>query len=233
MAGTSDDFSTEEFRLLQDEYRLAVRLVGEKLAVKLVQRFLEEGELDRDGRVRYKIWMIEALPGGLTPSPYDGAFWRSDPERGIHCEIDHQNSSACWTGPASAEWKAFDGRQNAKHDVSMIRLCHELYMEFLHSAGALPERAQSGEPSTSEGRPAAQSAPESSSGLTPASEPQSAKRVRLKDWLPGAVERWPRDKTDTDDYPEFLRKHAPGNWTRHYIQTELSALAKEKRTKKS
>jgi hypothetical protein len=66
-----------------------------------------------------------------------------------------------------------------------------------------------------------------------ASEPQSAKRVRLKDWLPGAVERWPRDKANTDDYPEFLRQRAPKAWTKHYIQTELSALTKEKPTKKS
>src|SRR5262249_8053860 len=100
MAGTSDDNSTldEPFRLLADEHRFAAGLVKDnELAATLVRRFLEEGERDHDGRKRYKIWEIAAFPGGSAPSPYDGAFWRSDPARGIHCEINHQGSSARWT----------------------------------------------------------------------------------------------------------------------------------------
>jgi len=100
-----------------------------------VRRFLEEGERTADGRKRYKIWEIEAFPGGLAPSPYDGAFWRSDPARGIHCEINRQSSSARWTGAASAEWTAFDGRRTASYDLRMIRLNHDLFVEFLQSAG--------------------------------------------------------------------------------------------------
>ena len=100
-----------------------------------MRRFLEEGERTADGRKRYKIWEIEAFPGGLAPSPYDGAFWRSDCRQGTHCEIDYQGSSARWTGPASAEWTAFDGRRTASYDLRMIRLNHDLFVEFLQSAG--------------------------------------------------------------------------------------------------
>ena len=60
MAGTDDDNST--FRKLCDEYALFLRLTrsSKYYANKLVQRFLEEGERDRDGRIRYKICLIES-----------------------------------------------------------------------------------------------------------------------------------------------------------------------------
>jgi hypothetical protein len=135
MAGTNDDPNI--WRLLADEYAFIAGLAkSEKLADELVRSFLEEGEIDRDGRVRYRIWQVRALPGG-APSPYDGAFWQSDPERGIHCEIDHRNSSAHWTGPASAEWKA-SGRKTAEYQVVMIRLNHSVVLDFLMGVGLLP-----------------------------------------------------------------------------------------------
>jgi hypothetical protein len=171
MAGTDDDFNTddESFRLLRDEYQFAAELVGEKLAAKLARRFLEEGERDRNGRVRYKIWEFKALPGG-APSPYDGSFWRPDHARGIHCEIDYQSSSACWTGPASAEWKAFNGRQTAKYDVNMIRLCHDLFVEFLQSAG-VPLQSEMTQPSESQTATAGEQSAQSGAPLGEAKSP--------------------------------------------------------------
>ena len=77
MAGTSDDGITPSvFRLLCDEYALFLRRTGSSkpFADRLVEKYLEEGERDRDGRIRYKILEVHALPGGLTPSPYDGDF---------------------------------------------------------------------------------------------------------------------------------------------------------------
>jgi len=227
MAGRNDDSST--FRLLCDEYALFLRLTGssDKLADKLVRRFLEEGERDHAGRIRYKIWEIEALPGGLTPGPYDGAFWRSDPGRGINCTIEPWNSSARWTGPVSARWKEFDGREVADYQVSGIRLNHDIVLEFLESAGLPSGQTEPGEPSTAEG--ALESTPETA----PVSGVQSTDKISLKEWLPDAVKRWPRDEVSTDDYPEFLRGKAPKKWSKHYIQTGLSELAREKRSKKS
>jgi hypothetical protein len=174
MAGTSDDSSTpdEPFCLLADEYEFTVERVRDgKLAETLARRFLEEGERADDGRKRYKIWEIEAFPGGLAPSPYDGAFWRSDPARGIHCEINYQGSSARWTGPASAEWTAFDGRRTASYDLRMIRLNHDLFVEFLQSAG-VPDLPPLQPLSAME--PAEVSAAESTTVSTPAPAAESA-----------------------------------------------------------
>jgi len=139
MAGSNGNNNTDDFRLLWDEYCFVAGLTkSEKLAGELLQFFLEEGGVDRDGRDRYRIWQIEALPGG-APSPYDGSFWRSDHELGIHCEIIYRDSSARWTGPVSAEWvsgeaKVF-GRKTAEYRIKMIRLRHDAVMDFLRGAG--------------------------------------------------------------------------------------------------
>jgi len=149
MAGTPDDGSTRSvFRLLCDEYTLFLRRTGssKSFADRLVEKYLGEGERDRDGRIRYKILEIHALPGGLTPSPYDGDFWHSYPERNIRCEISSWDSSAHWTGPASAVWREFDGRETADYKIIGIKLNHDIVLEFLDSAG-LHERTQSDKPS--------------------------------------------------------------------------------------
>jgi hypothetical protein len=178
MAGTSN---TSTFLLLADEYRLFLQRAGgsEKYANKLVQRFLEEGECDRDGRIRYKIWLVEAVPGGGAPSPYDGRFWCSDPERGISCVIEAWHSSACWTGPTSAAWKAVHGREVSSYQVTGIRLNHEVVLEFLESAGLSAKPAQpgeSGEPGelSTAGLPREQPAPEP--GPSIAKKPPTIKR---------------------------------------------------------
>jgi hypothetical protein len=165
MAGTSD---TSIFVLLADAYRLFLERAGrsEKLANKLVQRFLEEGERDRDGRIRYKIWLVEAVPGGTAPSPYSGDFWRSYPERGISCVIEPWHSSACWTGPASPAWRAVHGREVSSYQVAGIRLNHEAVLEFLESAGLPAKSAQPGEPGEPSAVPQEQPAPPPPEKLT-------------------------------------------------------------------
>jgi hypothetical protein len=149
MAGTPDDHSTDEwaeFRLLRTEYIFILDELthSKELAEKVVRRFLEEGEYDWiTGRRRYRLWMIEALPGG-APSPYEGEFWRSDAARGIECKIDCLNSSARWTGPASVEWRA-RGRRIAEYRITMIWVSHGAMVDFLRGVGLLPGQAQSDE----------------------------------------------------------------------------------------
>jgi hypothetical protein len=175
MAGTANDDSTDpwrQFRLLSVAHRFFLELTdGSKLlADRLTQRFLEGGEVDRDGRTRYKLYEIEAIPGGVAPSPYDGEFWRSHPECGIHCKIDAKNSSARWTGPTSKEWQA-RGRQCSEYDVYMIRVCWGAVLEFLQSAG-LP--AQDGPPTSSSEQPEPERSPDQESeplSSTPQPEP--------------------------------------------------------------
>jgi hypothetical protein len=104
MAGTEDDSSAEEWILLAGEFRFALGLAhnSESLAGQLLRTFLGEGEMGRHGCRRYKLWQQDVRPGG-GPSPYDGAFWWSDLDRLIKCEIKFWDSSAVWTGPASEE----------------------------------------------------------------------------------------------------------------------------------
>jgi hypothetical protein len=139
---TQADGDDTTFRLLADEWAFTLKLTraSEPYAMKVVEQFLQKGERDHDGRIRYKIWTYEALPGGLEPSPYDGAFWWSDPERGIRCDIKSWDSSACRTGPASAWWKEFDGRQTSDYRTVGIRFNHDIYVEFLWSIGLLPTK---------------------------------------------------------------------------------------------
>jgi hypothetical protein len=225
MAGRNDDSST--FRLLCDEYALFLRLTGssDKLADKLVRRFLEEGERDHAGRIRYKIWEIEALPGGLTPGPYDGAFWRSDPGRGINCTIEPWNSSARWTGPVSARWKEFDGREVADYQVSGIRLNHDIVLEFLENAGLPSGQTEPREPSTAQ-----QELEETPEPEPPENSPPKSRKTTLKDWLPDAVKRLPRPRGEKD-YAGYLSRHAPQPWSKHSIQNTLSQLSVGKKSK--
>lgn len=230
--GTDDDNST--FRLLCDEYALFLRLTrsSKKFANKLVQRFLEEGERDRDGRIRYKLWLREVCPGGVAPpSPYDGDFWRSDPGRGINCTIEPRNSFARWTAPASAEWREFDGREVADHQVFGIRLNHDVVLDFLESIGLLSKQAQSGEPSTAEGAPEeslSKSAPVPKSA--PRSEPQPAENTILKNWVPRALADHPPPRGEKD-IAGYLMQFAPKPWKKHSIQNVLSGLPPKEKPK--
>jgi hypothetical protein len=213
VAGTDDNDSTFDdkwatFRLLCDEYAFFVELTkSEKLAAKLVRRFLEDGERDRDGRLRYRIYEIEALPGGITPSPYDGSFWCSDPDRGIHCEIDCTNSSARWTGPASAEWQTFNGRRTAEYNVTMIRLSHGAVLDFLQGVGLLPQPPA--QPSELLAQSAPQSPAEQPSSPTPLEEARPQELVRLPE---EPQQEQPSLKTEPE--PMSMQQQAPKQWQR-------------------
>jgi len=196
MAGTPDDDITPSvFRLLCDEYALFLRRTGSSkpFADRLVEKYLEEGERDRDGRIRYKILEVHALPGGLTPSPYDGDFWRSYPERGIRCDIKPWDSEAHWTGTTSAAWKEFDGREVADYRVIGIRLNHDIVLEFLESAG-LHERTQSDESETGSTQPLSPESSEATPSVpstTPAASQKSpAAPIKVR---PGAERKYDHD----------------------------------------
>jgi hypothetical protein len=165
MVGTANDNSTDDpwrqFRLLSEAYSFFLELTNESklLADRLTQRLLEGGEVDCDGRTRYKLYEIEAIPGGVAPSPYDGEFWRSYPECGIHCKIDAKNSSARWTGPTSKEWQA-RGRQRSEYNVRLIRVCWGAVLEFSQSAGLLPVQDEPPTSSSEQPEPERPSDPE-------------------------------------------------------------------------
>jgi hypothetical protein len=197
MAGTADDNSTDEFRLLSEELSFVTSVTdkSEKLAKELLQSFLEEGERDRDGRIRYRIWQIEALPAG-APSPYEGCFWRSDAERGIRCKIDYKNSSAHWTGPASAE----SGRQTAEYRVKMIRLRHSAVVDFLRGVGLLP---------LAESEAAAEVTPVPTVEAAPPSAAEPAPPPELH-----GVERWVYDEMKRDPPKKGERGYARRLWER-------------------
>lgn len=56
---------------------------------------------------------------------------------------------------------------------------------------------------------------------------QPGKKETLKQWLPGATKRWPRDKAGVFDYPELLRRMSGYRWSRHSIENALSVLNKK------
>ena len=157
MAGTDDDDSTSEWRLLRDEHAFIVALPLVKsleLADTLIRQFLQGGAVDRDGRERYRFRRVEAWPGGQV-NPYDGSFWRSDPEFGIRCEISCPTSSALWTGPTSIKRRAITGRQTAEYQIALIWLCHDAVLEFLQDLELLP----AAEPTEPVSEPAIEPAP--------------------------------------------------------------------------
>jgi hypothetical protein len=182
MAGTDDDNIT--FFLLADEYPLFLKAArgSDRFALKLVERYLSGGERDRQGRRRYRLWSVDAYSGGLEPISFDGDFWRSYPERGVCCTIRPWDSAADWTGPTSAWWKEFDGRQTAHHQVFGIQLNHALVLEFLESAVGLPleQSQESASPSSPPPPP-----PESVS-CQPSTETSSASKI----WPPERLEEW-------------------------------------------
>src|SRR5262249_8635976 len=115
------------------------------------------GEFGFDGRRRYRLYEIKAFPGGTAPSPYDGEFWCSYPEHGIHCEIDHKHSSARWTGPVTAACQAFDGRQQAEDNITLIWVWWGAVLDFLQGVGFLSEQSQSDSTGAEQSSPSEQS----------------------------------------------------------------------------
>jgi hypothetical protein len=161
MVEPGDDHSTDvwqQFRLLRDAHAYFLELTGlEQHAKKLAVNFLRGGEFGFDGRRRYRLYEIKAFPGGTAPSPYDGEFWCSYPEHDMHCEIDCKLSSARWTGPVTAEWQAFDGRQKSEYNVTLIWVCWGAVLDFLQGVGFLSKQPQSDSTGVEQSSPSEQS----------------------------------------------------------------------------
>jgi hypothetical protein len=141
MAGIDDDNSTDHcrgFRLLRTWYLYILdELTHSKSQTEiLVQRFFQDGEYDffTNDRKRFRLGQVDAVPGGVAPSPFKGEFWQSHPECGIECKIDGLNSSARWTGPASAEWRAY-GRQFSEYRINLIWINDAAMVDFLRAVG--------------------------------------------------------------------------------------------------
>ena len=97
MAGTVDDHSTDEFRLLSAEYAFVLSLTDHSgpLAEDVLRAFFSYGPVDREGRERYTVFKTgaklsgERFGGRAIYNPRDWQFWYSDPEHGISCIFEY------------------------------------------------------------------------------------------------------------------------------------------------
>jgi hypothetical protein len=261
MAGTADDHSTDEFRLLKDEYALILRLTGdsEQLAEDVVRTYFSHGPVDREGRERYTVYTTEAklserrFGGRAIYNPRDWQFWYSDPEHGISCIFEYRHSSLRWSGPMmypkapSAEdkedeevWQV-DPQDKAEYRLRGIKLRHETLLDFLRRAGWLPLVQQSetaAEPAAELTQPQPEPVPESTpSEPAPASAPlseQSEPQPAENTTLKSWVPRALADHPppkDTKDVAGYLMQFAPKRWKKHSIQNVLSGLSPEEKPK--
>jgi len=104
MARTADNASTAERRLVllakEFSFILAHTEQSELLALAIVFAILQGGATAHDGGPpRFYFRTIEGLPMFQSPNPFEGAFWRSDPDKDIRVELDVKNSSGRWRGP--------------------------------------------------------------------------------------------------------------------------------------
>jgi len=140
MAGTTDDVSTDGWRLLLDEYAFVVNLTkSERSADEVLRAFFRRGAKGEDG-LRYRHWKLEWQRKDLReendhPLPSDGLFWRSDPECGIQIDIDYANSSARRT-VQSLSWPQGELLATVC-DLTLIQLNHDALLAFLRSVGLL------------------------------------------------------------------------------------------------
>jgi hypothetical protein len=141
MAETFDGYSTDDcrgFSLLRTWYLYILdQLTHSKdQADIIVQRFFQDGEYDlfNPDRRRYRLYHVKVIPGGVTPLPSKGEFWHSHPTCGIECKINGLNSSALWTGPASAWWRAH-GHQFSEYRIDLIWVNDAAMVDFLRGVG--------------------------------------------------------------------------------------------------
>jgi hypothetical protein len=119
MAGTGGDDNTADRRLVlcAKEFSFIVACtLSEPLATEVVLSILREGARSHDGGPpRFSFWTVEGrwtvsplagikcvdegLPMFQAPSPFDGEFYRSNPDAGVCFKLDPKNSSAHWRGP--------------------------------------------------------------------------------------------------------------------------------------
>jgi hypothetical protein len=260
MAETNDNDSTGEYRLLCDEYEFVFALIkSPEMTEKVLREFLEGGATnpkfftrpvrgpkdEPDGlfpgvdykHERYRIWQLEGWSSGRWPSPFIPAFWRSDPERDIYSLIEHQHSSARWTGPVmydlreisrediALDWKLM-GRPTgpANYRAVLISLHHAALLAMLRFLGLPPLATPAApEPSTP---------PEMSVRKPPAPPPPESAPVdiltvstaaeKLKSVPPNTVRHWVLSKMIA----------SPGRiWESDFAET-LMALCPIENTKK-
>jgi hypothetical protein len=176
MAEISDGYSMDDcrgFSLLRTWYLyiLDVLTHSKDQADIIVQRFFQDGEYDlfTPDRKRFRLW-FDAVPGGVAPSPFKGEFWQSHPECGIECKINGLTSSARWTGPASAWWRAH-GRQFSEYKIGLIWVNDAAMVDFLRAVGFSLTQFDAAQPELPLAEPIHNSPPMSGDAAPPAPEP--------------------------------------------------------------
>jgi len=157
MAGTADNASTAERRLvlLAKEFPfILAHTESESLALAVVFAILQGGATAHDdGPPRFYFWTVEGLPMFQSRNPFEGVFWRSDPDKDIRVELDVKNSSGRWHGPRQfagetprelmvAEFRGSGGKL-APVDVRVLALTlrHDIVLAQLRFMSLLPSAA--------------------------------------------------------------------------------------------
>jgi hypothetical protein len=139
---TAGDNSSEDWRLLSDEYFLIIekKTKSGPLAEERLRDYFAEGPVDPDGRDRYRVRRTVARLGRGRPiyTPRDRLFWYSEPEFRIDCKIDAPNSSVHWSGPTVVQDSEHDVlvlvpdyNRMAEYQLIEIRLRHDVVAEFM------------------------------------------------------------------------------------------------------
>jgi hypothetical protein len=207
-AETADDNSSDDWRLLFDEYLLIIekRTKSGPLAEEWLRDFLAEGPVDSDGRDRYWVRKTVARTGGGRPiyTPRDRPFWYSDRELRVDCKIDPQNSSVHWSGPTVVQDSERDAlvpdyNQMAEYQLIEIWLRHDVVAEFM----GLPveSRAVPAEPTVSVDPPAPPppplrveviTLPEIKTVALQPETPASLRELTAKEWITFETQRLKR-----------------------------------------
>jgi len=227
---TEDATTFREWLLLGTALARVIEYLGpgsEDAAKELLLEYLHRGEIPWDCR------RLDFGDGWTAETAH--RFFFECHESVVH-DVDWPNHRATRAGPVFMSVSAI-GAKVLAYGPRTILTAREIILHWpsilriLQSFGAAPWSTKS--PSLTEELPSESPAitpvPVSS---TPSSQPETPKQKSagnadtLKAWLPGAVERWPPDKTDTGglDYIEFLQSKAPDEWARHSFQNELSLL---------
>jgi hypothetical protein len=144
-AETADDNSSDDWRLLFDEYLLIIEKQTKSgpLAEERLRDFFAEGPVDSNGRERYWVRKTVARLDGGRPiyTPRDRSFWYSDREFRVDCKIDPQNSSVHWSGPTVVQDLEYqdsehialvpDYNRMAEYQLIEIWLRHDVFAEFM------------------------------------------------------------------------------------------------------
>jgi hypothetical protein len=242
MGGTADDDSTADWPFLRDVHFTFLGKVrsSKKLAERLLRDFFARGRVDAEGRERYCVRSIEAefegrpfYSGQAIYTERDHEFWYDDPELGISCDFEIDDSSVRWIGPMvhhrddDDAWEIHQ-HYKARRRLILIRLRPQAVSEFLRDVPlpiAEPERAAADPPTKpspptasveSEPKPAPKSTPPE---MTPeeklaAREKLIIKSKGLKRQVFEVMQREPPRKDEwgyNNKVYELIYKRPPGN----------------------